>query len=192
MFGRLLCKHWKTNGVKRDWSGNAIVASLRSSRLRFRRQCSCRGLGLHPNITANFNNVGEKSVILNSLGFAGTWYIYIMGSSQLDSLNSSIKIQRMNLDLMFNLFHKTSMCCHWLLIFCQLVNNFFHHGWRYTMVKDWWSHPPVTAIGTTTPTLVERGWRWKTMITCTTCYRCTIVTKGKTLLLFRLVSLLLY
>ena len=64
-------------------------------------------------------------MILNSLGFGGTWYIYIMGSSQLDSLNSSIKIQSMNLDLMFNLFHKTSLRCHWLLIFCQLVKNFF-------------------------------------------------------------------
>ena len=61
-----------------------------------------RGLGFDPNITANFNSVGEKSVILNSLGFGGTWYIYIMASSQLDSLNSSIRIQSMNLELMFH------------------------------------------------------------------------------------------
>ena len=53
------------------------------SRFPFRRQCPYRDLGFHPNITANFNSVGEKSVILNSLEFNGTWYIYIMASSQL-------------------------------------------------------------------------------------------------------------
>ena len=184
MFSRLLFSHWKTNVVKRDWNGSAIVASLSSSRPRFRRQCPCRGFGFHPNNTANFDSVGEKRLILNSLGFGGTWYIYIMASGQLDSLNSSIKIQSMNLDLMFNLFHKTSLRCHWLLIFCQLVKNFFRHGWRYTMVKGWWSHPPVTAIGTTTPTLVERGWRCKTMITCTTCYRCIILWQTERLYCF--------
>ena len=44
--GRFLCRHCKSSGVKLDWNGNAIVASIsttplrqwRSSRLRFRRK----------------------------------------------------------------------------------------------------------------------------------------------------------
>ena len=64
----------------------------------------------HPNNTANFNSVGEKSVILNSLGFGGTWYIYIMGASQLDNLNSSIRIQSMNLDFMFSIYSTKHHC----------------------------------------------------------------------------------
>ena len=61
---------------------------------------------------------------------------------------------------------------------------FIHHGCQYTTVKGWWSYPPVTAFGKTTPTLVERGWRWKTMITCTTCYRCTIMWQRERLYCF--------
>ena len=81
----------------------------------------------HSNNTANFNSVGEKSVILNSLGFGGTWYIYIMGSSQLDNLNSSIRIERMNLDFMFSIYSTKHHCV--------AIGYFFHHGCQYTAVK---------------------------------------------------------
>ena len=45
--------------------------------------CTRKWVVSHPNNTSNFNSVGEKSVILNSLGFGVSRYIYIMGSSQL-------------------------------------------------------------------------------------------------------------
>ena len=64
----------------------------------------------HPNNTANFNSVGEKSVILHSLWFGGTWYIYIMGVSQLHILNSWIRIQLMNLDLNVQFFSTKDHC----------------------------------------------------------------------------------
>ena len=90
----------------------------------------------HSNNTANFNSVGEKSVILNSLGFGGTWYIYIMGSSQLDNLNSSIRIERMNLDFMFAISPQNITALP-LAINLLLVSKefFFHHGCQYTTVK---------------------------------------------------------
>ena len=49
-------------------------------------------------------------MILNSLGFGGTWYIYIMGSSQLGNLNWSIRIQSMNLDFMFSIYSTKHHC----------------------------------------------------------------------------------
>ena len=109
-----------------------------------------------------------------------------MGSSQLDSLNSSIKIQSMNLDLMFNLFHKTSLRCHWLLIFCQLVKNFFppwlkiYHGEGLMVTPTGHSHRNNYA---------NFGRTWLTMKNHDNMHnllRCTIVTKEKDFTAFSL------
>ena len=91
----------------------------------------------HPNNIANFNSVGEKSVILHSLWFGGTWYIYIMGVSQLNILNSWIRIQLMNLDLnvqfipqkitalplAIHLFLVKTTVFDWLFLFSTMVAN---------------------------------------------------------------------
>ena len=102
-------------------------------------------------------------------------------------LNSSIRIQiKAWISTLCSQFIPQNINALLLAIDLLLVSKelFFHHGCQYTTVKGWWSHPPVTAIGTTTPTLVERGWRWKTMITCTTCYRCTILWQRERLYCF--------
>ena len=50
--------------------------------------CTRKLVVSHPNNTTNYDSVGEKSVILHSLRFGVTWYIYILGVSQLNILNS--------------------------------------------------------------------------------------------------------
>ena len=129
-----------------------------------------------------------KSVILHSLWFGGTWYIYIMGVSQLNILNSWIRIQLMNLDLNVD-FIPQKITALRLAIHLLLVKRI--------VFPPWWpinrgEELIVTPIGATLPTLVECGWRWKTMITCTTCYGYTIVTEGKISLVFGIVGSLLY
>ena len=129
----------------------------------------------HPNNTANFNSVGEKSVILHSLWFGGTWYIYIMGVSQLHILNSWIRIQLMNLDLNVQ-FIPQKITALPLAIHLLLVKRIVFPPWLPINQSE---ELMVTSIGATLPSLVECDWRWKTMITFTTCYRHTIATEGK-------------
>ena len=150
--------------------------------------CTRKLVVSHSNNTANSDRVGEKSVILHSVWFGGTWYIYIMGVSQLNILNSWIRIQLMNLDLNVQ-FIPQKITALPLVIHLLLVKRIVFLPW---LPINQGQELMVTPIGATLPTLVECGWRWKTMITCTTCYRYTIAAEGKTLLLFHIFGLLLY
>ena len=119
----------------------------------------------------------------------GTFTLWDRVSLIKDSLNSSIRIQiKARISTLCSQFIPQNITALPLAVNLLLVSKglVFHHGCQDTTVKGWWSHPPVTAIRTTTPMLSERGWRWKTMITCTTCYRCTILWQRERLYCFSL------
>ena len=150
--------------------------------------CTIKLVVSHPNNTAYSDSVGEKSVILHSLWFGGTSYFYIMGVSQLNILNSWIRIQLMNLDLNVDFIPQNITALPLVILLLLVKRIVFPPWWPINRGEELM----VTPIGATLPTLVECGWRWKTMITCTTCYGYTIVTEGTISLVFGIVGSLLY